>query len=114
MGRVSLKLNSEWWRRSHLATENSPPSTLLGEAGMCVSRSPKNHHHLKTNNSFLFLQVVLPTIANREELSIRVCFSFSTKNQIPQINIGTGRVIYHIKAFSVVIRMTFKIKKNLC
>ena len=64
---------------------------------------------------FFFL-VIVPTIDNREKLCIRVCFIFflfSTQNQVPQIIIGLGRVVYHIKALSVVIRMSSqkKLKK---
>ena len=54
---------------------------------------------------------------------IRVCFSFllfSTQNQVPQIIIGMSRVIYSIKALSVVILRTtlksfeffFSVEKN--
>ena len=39
-------------------------------------------------------------------------FLFSTQNQVPQISIGMGRVIYHIKALSIVIRTTSKNFKN--
>ena len=35
-------------------------------------------------------------------------FLFSTQNQVPQIIIGIGRVIYHIKTLSVVIQTTLK------
>ena len=43
---------------------------------------------------------------NGEELvfgCVLVFSFFSTQNQIPQIIIGMGRVIYHFKAFSVII-----------
>ena len=33
---------------------------------------------------------------------------FFTQNQISQINIGTGPVLYRIKAFSIVIRTTLE------
>ena len=35
-------------------------------------------------------------------------FLFSIQNQVPQIIIGMGRVIYQIKAILVVIRTTLK------
>ena len=54
--------------------------------------------------------IFVPTIENGEELCIRVCFSFlfvvSTQNQLPQIIIRLGCVIYHIKACLVVVRTT--------
>ena len=39
------------------------------------------------------------------------CFSFflfSTQNQVPKVIIEMSRLIYHIKALSVLIRMKFK------
>ena len=39
---------------------------------------------------------------------VRNFFLFSTKNQVPKIIIGMGRVIYHIKALPVLIRTTSK------
>ena len=48
-----------------------------------------------------------PAIEIGEELCVRVCYSFflfSTQNQVPQIIVGMGRVIYHAEALSVVIR----------
>ena len=49
-------------------------------------------------------------LKNVEELSFRVCFSFfSTQNQVPQIFIEMGRVIYRFEALPVVIRTTLKI-----
>ena len=51
-------------------------------------------------------------LKNEEELCIWVYFSFfflfSTQNQVPQITIRMGRMIYHIKAISIVIRTKFK------
>ena len=35
-------------------------------------------------------------------------FLFSKQNQVPQIVTGMGRVIYHTKAISIVIRTTLK------
>ena len=52
--------------------------------------------------------VFIPTVENGEELCIRGFFLFSTHNQLPQIIIGQGSVINHIKALLVVIRTTFK------
>ena len=33
-------------------------------------------------------------------------FLFSTQNQVPQIIIGIGQMVYHIEAFLVLIRTT--------
>ena len=59
------------------------------------------------------LSIFVPIIENGEELCIREFFfcSFCTKNQVTQIIIGKGRVIYQIKALSVVIKTAFKIQK---
>ena len=45
--------------------------------------------------------IFVPTIENGEELCIRVCFSFSSQNQVPQVVIGN----FH---FSVMIQMALK------
>ena len=62
------------------------------------------------------LLLVVPTIENGEELGIRVYLDFLlfvfTQNQVPQIMIGRGSVIYHIKVLSVVIRANFKNFEN--
>ena len=49
----------------------------------------------------------VPTIENGEKRCIRVCFSFFLffkQNQIPQILIGLGWVINHIKALTVITK----------
>ena len=65
---------------------------------------------LKMGTNFVFgraLVFVPDHRKTREELCIRVCFSFfSTQNQVPQIIIELGCKIYHIEALSVVIRTT--------
>ena len=40
-------------------------------------------------------------------------FLFSTHNQLPQILMGMGRVMYQIKTLTVMIRATFKSFKNI-
>ena len=40
-------------------------------------------------------------------------FLFSTLNQLPQIIVGSGGVICHIKAVSVVIRTTLESSKKI-
>ena len=49
--------------------------------------------------------IIVPTIENGEELCIRVCFSFSSQNQVPQVVIGN----FH---FSVMIQMALKFSKS--
>ena len=69
------------------------------------------------------LKLIVPTIENGDELRIRVFLvnfffffvMFSAQNQVPQIIIGMGRVIYHIKDLPVVIRILKnfpKVEKN--
>ena len=56
----------------------------------------------------------IPIIEIGEKFCIRMCFNFfysflfSTQSQMPQLIIRLGRVIYHVKAVSVVIRTRFK------
>ena len=42
-----------------------------------------------------------------------VFFLFSTQNQVPQIFIAIGRVIYHIKVLLIVIRTILKNLKSI-
>ena len=75
-------------------------------------------HKLVSRLFFLTFNLINPTNENEEELCIRVSLSFfvffSTQNQVPQIIIGMGRMIYHIKVFSVLIRTTSEIFSKCC
>ena len=56
----------------------------------------------------VFTQIAGLIFQYGEEHCIRVSSFLSTQNQAPQFIIGMGRVIYHIKAFSVVVRTALK------